>query len=107
MHGQNLGQTTKWKLDDELQKLKAENEVILWKNNQIHPPTNQAYDAKKRYYNDRINKAADDYLNEYGGKDSEETKTAWADYQNKVSIWWRKDLKYLRKSRKSLQNRKR
>ena len=42
--------------------------------------TSEDYDSKREYYNEMINRAADDYLNEWGGKDSAETKEAWAAY---------------------------
>ena len=46
--------------------------------------TSEDYDSKREYYDEVINKAADDYLNEWGGKDSAETKEAWAAYGEKV-----------------------
>jgi len=42
------------------------------------------YDSKREYYNEMISRAADDYLNEWGGKDTAETKDAWAAYGKKV-----------------------
>jgi len=83
VNGQDLSETKQEKLQEDLQKLNAEKNVITWQ--QQNPnATSEDFDSKKDYYNEQINRAADEYLNEYAGRDDEETKTAWADYSEKV-----------------------
>ena len=46
--------------------------------------TEEDYDLKKRHYDEQINKAADDYLNNYRGRDDAESKAAFEEYSKKV-----------------------
>jgi len=81
--GQDLSETKQEKLQEDLQKLNAEKNVITWR--QQNPnATSEDFDSKKDYYNEQINRAADDYLNEWGGKDTAETKEAFVEYSEKV-----------------------
>jgi len=70
-------------MQEDLQKLNAEKNVITWQ--QQNPNATDAdFDSKNDYYNEQINKAADEYLNNWGGKDTAEAKEAFAEYSEKV-----------------------